>query len=81
MLKKRNAKRQEEEKKEEESGTAGVVRKTGAQLRLEKEFQEIELPDYAKIDFPDTNNRMKFNVQIDLTKEHDSMWRGGKFQF
>ena len=44
------------------------------------EIPEIDLPDHAKVHFPDLKNILEFKVQIDLTKE-DCLWKGGIYDF
>lgn len=85
MLKK--TKRDEEEKKketEEEKGeeghTGGKKKRSPAEIRLEKELIEIDLPKHAQMSYPDPNNIMQFRVNIDLTKE-ECLWKGAKYQF
>ena len=82
MLKKNKKRQQEEEQKAEENGEvlAPKVKKSPAELRLKKEFAEIDLPAHATISFPNDKDLMKFNVVIDLQRE-DCLWKGGKYQF
>ena len=73
-LKKANKRTQEEEKKREEDIAAGrevqekKPKKTAAELRLQGEVQELDIPTHAKCNF-NNENLMKFNLDIDLTHE------------
>ena len=53
---------------------------TPAELRVTKDFAELDMPPMTSINFPDPSTQMKFEVVYDLTKE-DSLWRGGKYKF
>lgn len=76
----------EEEKKEEEeqkeTGHAPFVKtkKSPGELRLKKEVTELDLPSHAQVTFPDESNIMKFEVNVDLTKEQ-CLWKGAKYRF
>jgi ubiquitin-conjugating enzyme E2 M len=77
----------EEEKKEEEikeatgaTSVAPKTKKSPGELRLKKEIAELDLPAHAHISFPDDANIMKFEVFVDLTKEH-CLWMGAKYKF
>ena len=80
MLKRKNANRAEEEKTEDGPKVVQAQQKSPAELRLAKEFKEIDLPPHAKINFPEEGKLMKFEVAIDLSKE-DCHWKGGKYKF
>ena len=76
MLRKKN-KRAEEETKE--GGTTSTANKTtAAEIRLRKEFAEIDLPAHAKVTPDPDGDITKFGVTIDLSKE-DCLWKGGTY--
>ena len=84
MLKKTNERAQEEEQKEEVKGEetkapAKKKRTTGAELRLRRELADIDLPDHATLE--QTDDPMKMKITIDLSKEDQSMWFGGVYNF
>jgi ubiquitin-conjugating enzyme E2 M len=58
-----------------------VRKQTPAELRLKKEFAEMDLPPHASISFPKENDLMNFCVVIDLAKEDECLWRQGKYLF
>ncbi len=79
MLRKKNQRKAEEETKE--GGTTSSANKTtAAELRLRKEFAEIDLPAHAKVTPDPDGDITKFGVTIDLSKE-DCLWKGGKYEF
>ena len=83
IFKKTNERTDEEEKKaetEEESKGYTKQKRSPGEIRLKKELQELDLPAHAAVNYPDTNNIMKFEVSVDLTKE-DCIWKGGKYTF
>ena len=51
-----------------------------ADLRLEKEFQELDLPSNVQLKGLNPPDLKKFELLFDLTKE-DSFWKGGKYKF
>ena len=80
MLRKKNKRADEEEEKKGEAGATGNKKTSPAEIRLRREFAEIDLPPHAKV-IPDPEGDItKFGVTIDLTKE-DCMWKGGKYEF
>ena len=83
MLKKKNKYVAEEEKKDEVSGEGSSSKKrdSAAELRLKKEFGEIDLPPHATLSFPNEKDLMNFKVVIDLSKENECLWYKGKFTF
>lgn len=83
MLKKKNKYTAEEEKKEEipGQGSSGVKKASPAELRLKKEFSEIDLPPHATLSFPKEGDLMKFQVVIDLKNESECLWYRGKYTF
>ncbi len=78
MLKK--TKRDEEEKDSSDAPADGKKKVSPAEIRLQKEINEIDLPKHAQMHFPDPNNIMVFEVMVDLTKE-DCLWKGAKYKF
>ena len=56
------------------------VKVSAAELWVRKEIPEIDLPDHAKVSFPDPKNILEFKVNIDLRKE-DCLWKGGIYDF
>ncbi len=84
LFNKKTERDQEEEKKQQESGeptqTATTKKKSPGELRMKKEIAELDLPSHAKVTFPDTDNIMKFEVEVDLTNE-ECLWKGGKYKF
>jgi ubiquitin-conjugating enzyme E2 M len=48
------------------------------QLRMQTELSELELPISCKIEFPDSNDLMKFNVHI---RPDDGFWRDARYKF
>jgi ubiquitin-conjugating enzyme E2 M len=53
---------------------------TPAELRLNKDFADLELQPNIHLSFPNESSRMKFDVVFDLTKE-ECLWKGGKYKF
>ena len=47
---------------------------------MKKEVAELDLPAHVKVNFPDTNNIMFFEVQVDLTEE-ECNWKGAQYKF
>ena len=48
------------------------------QLRMQTEIAELELPLSCKIEFPDHNDLMRFNV---LIRPDEGFWRGARYMF
>ena len=75
---------EEEKKQEEESknGQAAPVKtkKSPGELRLKKEITELDLPNHAKVSFPNDTSIMQFELLVDLTKE-ECLWNGAKYKF
>jgi len=81
MLKKTQRDAEEEKKFEDTKGETGATtakKVSPAEIRLQKELAEIDLPKHAQMSFPDPNNIMQFRVNIDLTKE-ECLWKGAKY--
>lgn len=79
MLKKKNQRQAEEEKKEDGPSAPKQRKQNPAELRLKKEFAEMDLPPHASISFPKEGDLTRFEVWIDLAKEHDCLWNRGKY--
>ena len=73
-------KRKKRQDDEENKDGATKTKVSPAELRLTKDFAELEMPPMATISFPDENSKMKFQVVYDLSKE-DCLWKGGKYKF
>merc|ERR1712014_290708 len=81
LKKKKNARANEEEEKKEEGDEAKPKQRvTGAILRFRKEMAEMDLPPHASIE-PVEGDETKLVITIDLSKEDQSMWYGGKYVF
>jgi ubiquitin-conjugating enzyme E2 M len=69
---------------QQDGGATGAVpvkvKKAPGELRWQKEIAELDLPTHAEINFPDSNNIMKFELFVDLTKE-ECLWKGAKYKF
>ena len=82
-LKKESKRAKEEEIKREEEGTTDepkTQKKTAAELRVQKDFQELDIPGHAKVSFPNPDDIMSFRVVVDLSRE-ECIWKGGKYEF
>ena len=79
MLRKKNQRKAEEESKGGAT-TSSANKTTAAEIRLRKEFAEIDLPTHAKVTPDPDGDITKFGVTIDLSKE-DCLWKGGKYEF
>lgn len=51
---------------------------SAAQIRLQKDITELELPRTVKIDFPDPSNLFQFNIAI---RPADGYYKSGTFRF
>ncbi|XP_015685016.1 NEDD8-conjugating enzyme Ubc12-like [Protobothrops mucrosquamatus] len=70
-----------QQKKEEESagGTKGSSKKaSAAQLRIQKDINELNLPKTCEIDFSDQDNLLNFKLVI---CPDEGFYKGGKFVF
>ena len=55
--------------------------KSAADLRLDKDFEELDLPkNVVELKLINPNDKKRFELFFDLTKE-DSYWKGGKYKF
>ena len=80
MLRKKNVRAQEEESKDGSGEVARPMTTTPAELRLNKDFADLELQPNIHLSFPNESSRMKFDVVFDLTRE-ECLWKGGKYKF
>ena len=82
MLKRKkagNARAAEEENKVAAGGTV-APRRTAGQIRLTKDMQELDKPAFIEMRV-DQANIMVFGLTMDLSREQDSIWMGGKYDF
>ena len=89
LRKEEEDKKKKDEEMKGENGSTGEaeevkgparVRVSPGEIRFKKDLLELDLPPHAETNFPDSNNIMKFEVFVDLTKEV-CYWKGGKFKF
>ena len=81
MIKILGAKKTNRDAEEEKNADGTVVKKqVPAEIRLKKELGELDLPKHAKVNFPDPNTIMQFEVTIDLSKE-ECLWKGATYTF
>ena len=78
--KKNNERVQEEEKKAAEGGQAAAPRRSAGQIRMTKDLQDLDKPSFIEMRV-DPANIMVFGLTMDLSREQDSLWIGGKFDF
>ncbi|KAK0552439.1 NEDD8-conjugating protein ubc12 [Tilletia horrida] len=65
-------------KKEEESVKKRKPKTTPAQLRVQKDLTELELPATMKTEFPDAADVLNFNLIIE---PDEGMYKSGSFKF
>ncbi|KAK0530698.1 NEDD8-conjugating protein ubc12 [Tilletia horrida] len=65
-------------KKEEESVKKRKPKTTPAQLRVQKDLTELELPATMKTEFPDPADVLNFNLVIE---PDEGMYKSGSFKF
>ncbi|KAL1411497.1 NEDD8-conjugating protein ubc12 [Vanrija albida] len=65
-------------KKEQEASAKKKPKTTAAQLRVQKDLTELELPDTMKMVFPDPADVLNFNLA--LTPD-EGIYKGGVFNF
>lgn len=60
--------------------TGGQRKANAAEIRAQKDISEMDLEATpgVRVDFPDTNNLMNFNVWV---KPNDGLWKGAEFEF
>eukprot|EP00128_Syssomonas_multiformis_P009624 Colp12_sorted_trinity150504_noHs@35321 len=61
-----------------ENAAAGGSRTTAAQIRVQKDVTDLNLPSTCKIDFPDPDDLLNFNLVI---CPDEGFYRGGLFKF
>jgi len=71
----KEAKAGDGEKKEKVEGGAGA-----AFLRLQKDMQDLDVPDNVKLVFPVKGDIMNFSFVLDVTYD-ESFWKGGQYEF
>lgn len=59
-------------------GESSGVKIHPGQLRMQTEISELELPISCKIEFPDPNDLMNFNIYI---RPDDGFWRDARYKF
>nr|ABV22329.1 ubiquitin-conjugating enzyme E2, catalytic (UBCc) domain [Noctiluca scintillans] len=69
-------------KRAEEDGAGGeaapVKKRQPGEIRMQKELDEMELPDQVRIDFPDMNSLMHFHITI---SPDEGLWKGASYTF
>lgn len=65
---------------ESKDGEPAKKKMTPAELRLSKDFAEIEFPPQCSHAFPEEGNMLKLDVVFDMSKE-GCLWKGGKYKF
>ncbi|KDN44071.1 putative ubiquitin-conjugating enzyme E2 [Tilletiaria anomala UBC 951] len=65
-------------KKEEEASKKKKPQTSPAQLRVQKDITELELPKTMKTEFPDPSDLLNFQLTID---PDEGMYKGGSFRF
>ncbi|MCO5584926.1 hypothetical protein L7F22_038858 [Adiantum nelumboides] len=65
-------------KKDEESAKKKKPKTSPAQLRVQKDLTEMELPNTMKTDFPDPADVLNFNLTIE---PDEGMYKAGSFKF
>ncbi|EIE90596.1 hypothetical protein RO3G_15307 [Rhizopus delemar RA 99-880] len=53
-------------------------RTTAAQIRVQKDLAELDIPDTIQLDFPDPSNILNFNISI---HPDEGFYKGGVFKF
>jgi len=61
-----------------EGGEATVKKRQPGEIRMQKELDEMELPPQVRIEFPDKNNLMHFNIHI---SPDEGFWKGATYSF
>ena len=75
-----NRRKEEEEKNAAAGGATTAVRRTPGQIRLTKDMQDLDKPSFVTLNV-DQANIMVFQMTMDLARETESMWCGGKYNF
>merc|ERR1719456_316934 len=69
---------QEGEEGAEGESQAPVKKRQPGEIRMQKELDEMELPPQVRIDFPDKNNLMSFQISI---APDEGLWKGACYTF
>lgn len=56
----------------------GTTSKTGAQLRITADFNDLDLPDNVKLIMDEKKNMMDFHMDIHVDMGH---WKDAKYKF
>merc|ERR1712124_227536 len=67
-----------EEPKAGEEAAAGPKKRQPGEIRIQKELDELELPQQCQIAFPDPNALMKFHITI---TPDEGYWKGASYMF
>lgn len=71
--------KKEKQQADNADGAAGKKKKiTAAQIRAQKDLDELSLPNTMETEFPDPDNILNFILTI---KPDEGMYKGGKFTF
>ncbi|KAG1754899.1 ubiquitin-conjugating enzyme/RWD-like protein [Suillus paluster] len=65
-------------KKNEDAATKRRPKTSAAQIRVQKDLTELDLPSTMKTDFPDPNDLLNFTLTI---TPDEGMYKGGAFNF
>lgn len=60
------------------SEAAGASKVSAAQLRAQKDHNELSLPPQCELEFPDPDDLLHFILWI---RPDEGLWRGGEFKF
>ena len=67
-----------------DGGSGGAVAppadggKQPGEIRMQKEFDELDLPSMVRLVFPDPNNIMTFGLDV---RPEEGYWRGATYSF
>merc|ERR1719230_2063910 len=61
-----------------EGGEAPVKKRQPGEIRMQKELDEMELPPQVRIEFPNKDNLMNFNIHI---SPDEGFWKGATYSF
>jgi len=71
-------KQQQQQAAQAQGGTARKKRVTAAQLRVQKDMTELDLPSTMDIQYPDPDDQLNFTLVIN---PDEGMYKGGSFRF
>ena len=71
-------KQQKKEEKPTGGNKAGGKKQSAAQLRIQKDISDLNLPKTCEITFPDPDDLLNFKVTI---SPDEGFYKGGKFVF